>query len=64
MDSQEQAKFMVKSIPGKPHRLIVTSLSIPPPLTLEKVPANPHRFDPARIIRPKAVHQIATGINL
>jgi hypothetical protein len=33
-------------------------------LPLKKVPVNPHRLDAARIIRLRAVHQIADGVNL
>ena len=38
-------------------------LSISPPLPLEKAPVNPHRLDAARIIRFRAVHQVADGVN-
>ena len=37
---------------------------IAPPLTLEKVPVNRHRLDAARIVRFRAVHQVAHRINL
>ena len=46
-------------------RVIRPQLSfIPPPLPLEKVPVKPHRLDAARIIRFRAVHQVADRINL
>src|ERR1022692_4116651 len=39
-------------------------LTIAPPLPLEKIPVDPHRLDAARILRFRAVHQVANRINL
>ena len=39
------------------------SLSLPPPLSLEHIPLNPHRLDAPRIIRLGAVHPIAVQPN-
>ena len=37
-------------------------LPIPPPLPLEKVPVNRHRLDAARIIRFRAIDQVAESL--
>ena len=39
-------------------------LTTPPPLPLEKVPVDPHRLKAARIVRFRAVYQVADRINL
>jgi len=49
---------MSPSLSGQP------GFSFPPPLPLEKVPVNRHRLDAMRVIRLRAVDQVADRINL